>query len=776
MSHPTGNTQSQPLLASRYMPRRVRELLEGVLEVVRKQFEPGLLLAGDAFERQLMKQAEQAKDHEDELRLVDARHAFSRGLSDLLRRFHLAIEGELANLREPQIVRGQIQARATRSEEMSLVDNIEMDETSVLTDIASRAELRHSLPIYLLGQRFGVLSGRPGFDPETMPVGPKALCRAIRVAAEATELTEHQRVMLFRAFDQHAVVNLGLLLDAINKFLIDNGVLPNMQYVPVRLRPTARSGNDGIGLPDFTTMGLSLEEGDASRSARSDLRAGGRDPDQPRPAGGWQAHTAAAPAAAANMPIEALLQMLSSRRNLLGRLGAGAAAPVHRSPPVQAADLHAVLRRLQSKPAAPVMVDGQAVPRTVAHLKQDMLAALRQFSAYKEDTTLSERDSGVIDLMGMLYDNLMKDVRPGSAAANLLSRMQVTLLRASLDDPQFFVGEQHPARQMLDTITNTGAHWLADEDPDPGLVDKLNSVVDRSAREYNGDFSVFKQLLEDLLEHLKTLTHKAGVAERRHVDAARGKEKLALARDRAAEVIEAMCKGQKLPRFTRTMLTQAWTDVMALTALRRGEESDAWQQQLAIAGRLIELADAKSRPDDADSLQNEIQQGLTQVGYLADEAGAIAMRLVDPTASVSDEGGSRTELTMRLKSGARLGENLESASTKKTPLTAEQQAHLERIKQVAFGTWFDFTTNQQGDVVRRRLSWFSTATGHALFVNHRGQKVAEFTLENLARLMAKNQLKIVETESTTILDRAWSNVVAALQSFTPEGKDGGSRP
>jgi len=416
------------------------------------------------------------------------------------------------------------------------------------------------------------------------------------------------------------------------------------------------------------------------------------------------------------------------------------------------------------------------VPRTVAHLKQDMLAALRQFSAYKEDTTLSERDSGVIDLMGMLYDNLMKDVRPGSAAANLLARMQVTLLRASLDDPQFFVGEQHPARQMLDTITNTGAHWLSDEDPDPGLVDKLNSVVDRSAREYNGDFTVFKQLLEDLLEHLKTLTHKAGVAERRHVDAARGKEKLALARDRAAEVIEAMCKHQKLPRFTRTMLTQAWTDVMALTALRRGEESDAWQHQLAIAGRLIELADAKARPADAESLQGEIQQGLTQVGYLGDEASAIATRLVDPTAPANDEGGSRTELTMRLKSGARLGEEVESASTRKVPLTDEQQAHLERIKQVAFGTWFDFTTNQQGDVVRRRLSWFSTATGHALFVNHRGQKVAEFTLENLARLMAKNQLKIVETESTTILDRAWSNVVAALQSFSTDGKDGGGRP
>jgi hypothetical protein len=164
------------------------------------------------------------------------------------------------------------------------------------------------------------------------------------------------------------------------------------------------------------------------------------------------------------------------------------------------------------------------------------------------------------------------------------------------------------------------------------------------------------------------------------------------------------------------------------------------------------------------------------VGYQTDEAGAIARRLVDPTIVEQDEGSSRTELTMRLKSGARLGEEVENASTRKTPLSAEQKEHLERLKQVAFGTWFDFVTNQQGDVVRRRLSWFSVATGHALFVNHRGQKVAEHTLEHMARLMSKNQLSIVENEKGSLLDRAWGNVIAALQSFSPDSRPGAARP
>ena len=38
------------------------------------------------------------------------------------------------------------------------------------------------------------------------------------------------------------------------------------------------------------------------------------------------------------------------------------------------------------------------------------------------------------------------------------------------------------------------------------------------------------------------------------------------------------------------MLSQAWTDVMALTALRHGEDSETWRQQLEVAGRLIAIA------------------------------------------------------------------------------------------------------------------------------------------------------------------------------------------
>jgi len=301
-------------------------------------------------------------------------------------------------------------------------------------------------------------------------------------------------------------------------------------------------------------------------------------------------------------------------------------------------------------------------------------------------------------------------------------------------------------------------------------MSKMNAVVDRTVREFDGDMSLFQQLLQDINSHLQILSRKAEVAEKRHIEAARGKEKLAVAREQASAAVNGLLKDQALPRFTHTLLSQAWTDVMALTALRSGEDSDTWKQHLHVAERLIQVAKAPAgqsviSADEARQLKQELESSLAQVGYQEDEAAAITERLIDPQSGKEGDSASRTELTMRLKSRARFGEDITSTQTKKVKLTTEEQARFEQLKSVAFGTWFEFTTNQQGDRIRRRLAWYSTMTGHSLFVNQRGQKVGEYHLEVLAKMMVRNELHIVEERAGGLIDRAWQSVMNALRSF-----------
>ncbi|MFN3390068.1 MAG: DUF1631 family protein, partial [Allosphingosinicella sp.] len=179
--------------------------------------------------------------------------------------------------------------------------------------------------------------------------------------------------------------------------------------------------------------------------------------------------------------------------------------------------------------------------------------------------------------------------------------------------------------------------------------------------------------------------------------------------------IGARVKGKKLPRFVHTLLIQVWADVLALTALRQGEDSELFTRQLAIADRLVRASCASAGSEDAltaeeaGQMRQEIEQALTQVGYHGEDAAAIAARMLSGSDEGGDRGGgedaaSRTELALRMKARTRLGEELEAQKrkAKTTPLDEEGKACLEQIKHLPFGTWFEFMSNQQGDRVRRR--------------------------------------------------------------------------
>ncbi|MFT3808272.1 DUF1631 domain-containing protein [Arenimonas sp.] len=807
MASPGSQSHVPPTLASRPLPRRVRDLLEGILEYCSGEIERGLTSSLNEYEQQLFKFAEQARSNQVQTRWLDAQRLVKRNRPDVIPRFLIAMEAELATIRDGAAARG-LQPVKGRSLELSLVDNLDMDEVSVLTEISNRAELRNSLPLYLLGQRFGVLAGRPALDAESLPIGPQAICRMLRSAVDGLELIEEHRMMFIRTFERQVVPLYGSLVDAVNTYLARNGVLPHLQYVPVRLRPAGSApAAERVAEPAKPRPRNVIEEseslglgGDAPLHAHhsaprtapafpsADSRPGqagaapSREPSpnvQQAQAAATAALLSANPAAGTDESFMLMRQLLGARRQLLDKL-VPERTKGNSQDFVQIVgndQLQQVLSQLQGQPIGTMQVKGKTTERTLAHLKQDMLAKLRQAVPGDAAPALAEEDNDTIDLIGMLFESLMKDVRPNSPASMLLSKLQVPLLRVALQDKGFFTRQMHPARQMLNTIAETGSFWLAEDDVDTGLIEKLTSVVDRTNHDFTGDISLFSTLLSDLSSHLQTQARKAEVAERRHVEAARGKEKLALARERASRAVEGLLKQQNLPRFTHTLLSQAWTDVMALTALRHGEDSGDWKHQLQVAEQLIQISratgaeQAKFR-DTAGTLQQEVEHALSQVGYQGDEASVIAQRLVQPQSGSEADSASRTELTMRMKARARLGEDMQAAQDSKVPLTPEEQKHLERLKHVPFGSWFEFTTNQQGDKVKRRLSWFSTVTGHVLFVNHRGQRIGDFTLESLARQLAQGQLRVIDEEKGSLIDRAWNSVLNALRSFagqTPEG-------
>ena len=503
------------------------------------------------------------------------------------------------------------------------------------------------------------------------------------------------------------------------------------------------------------------------------------------------------------------LELFETMRDLMGgrrrALGLNPPPGQENAHAVRTEDVQSVLSALQSKPAPPMMIGGKMVSRSISHLKQDLMAQLRQITPDGKPPKLAETDGDTIDLMGMLFDHLGKDAKADSAAQQLMTRLQIPLLRVALRDKSFFTRRSHPARQLLNSVAEAGLYWLDDEADDRALVEKMRLVVDRVTGEYDDDIDLFEELLGDLSKHLGTLARKSEVAERRHVDAAKGRERLELARSTAAKAIEQRIGKKNPPALIRTLLEQAWTDVLALTVLRQGENSDMYRRRLNVADQLLhgispETLTARQDDPDTRALKKEVESGLSQVGYHGEDVQAVVNRLFGGgKGAATDDSASLTELAIKLKQRSRLGGDAPEADKPETgdkgivgdkperkdltrppklltPLTPEEQRVLERLRTVPFGSWFEFQTNQQGDMVRRKLSWFSTVTGRCLFVNQRGVRVDERTMEQLARDIVRGHARVVEAQKDNIIDRAWNAIMTTLRGFAGKPAEPAAAP
>ncbi|HST28471.1 MAG TPA: DUF1631 family protein [Rudaea sp.] len=788
------DTPKAQALASRSdWPPRVRQLIEGVLGLCSTSLERAVVAALDDTESQLFKLAEQSRNNESQYRCFETLREIKRGRADVAPRLMLAVEDKLARFDRSGAVQGTNAAAGPgmpARKELALVETRELEESLALQEFIAKTEIRQAPALFLLGHRFAVLAGLPAFDAEKLAVGPAGLAEALQHACACLDINAEHRVLLFHAFDRSSQTAIGDLYAAINHYFVDRRILPHLQASVTSPRGKNAGANNGADAPEEAAPPETPTNAPAAGPGSAPRRPGAAPAPMPAahghmPPPGIFTPPGAYPPPGMGMrnvaPDDRDAELFTTLRELLaGRrsaLGVGDSAPANGYMP-SGDDLQSVLSTLQAKPISPMMLGGKLMQRSVGHLKQDLLSQLRQHAPDGKAPYLGAEDSDTIDLVGMLFDYLTKNVRPDGSTQALMTKLQVPLLRVALRDKNFFTRRAHPARQLLNAIAETGTHWLDDSEgpADRALVDKMQVVVDKVSQEFDGNLGLIENMLTDLSQHMHTLARKAEVTERRHVDAAKGREKLATAREQARAAIAQRIAKAKPNKLVRTLLEQAWTDVLALTLLRQGENSETYAKRLNVADQLIAATGSRGETRPPPELRGEIETALDQVGYHKDDVQAVVKRLFTPgEAEAGEEAVTNTEIAIKLKSKARLGEDstapaaTTAAAAPKPkkgfpPDSAEARA-LERLKTLPFGTWFEFRTNQQGDKVRRKLAWFSTLTGHCLFVNQRGVRVDEKNLEQLARDLVGGQAWIVEPETETLVDRAWKAIMSSLKQL-----------
>ncbi|WP_267224633.1 DUF1631 family protein [Dyella silvae] len=716
---------------------RARRLIEETHALSASWLETPLRLClGDA-EQRLYAQAERSRNHIEQQLCLFSRYVLQQQRDDLERRFDDGVSQYFSRL--GTVIPAETEHDALRRP-LELLDQTEHEQTAALDKLVARGEARYAMALFELGYRFAVLVGEPPLEGESLPLGPQALAIAFRDAVAPMDLPVEHRLLLLQSFDTSVVLSLATLYDTVNEHLRGDGILPQLRAFPIVPRSQ-----------------VERQPRTANTEATSNV---GQHP------------AATSPASA---PRSDNIAVLDNLREMLAQHRAGQGALNYHSGGRAATseELQLALDALQLH-VSDVATQAQRELRSAQALRDELLTQLNTGKpAGSAQTHLSDEQGDTVELVAMLFEQLGHQMQRNSNAHSLLGDLQLPLLRMAVADQGFFNQQEHPARKLLSMVAEAANDWLdgPEGDVDRSLTAKLNQLVDRARREPPST-GLYTSLLADIEHHLGLLNRKAQIAERRQVEAMQGRERLEQARHRATELMTqrfATCNPRGL---LRTLLERAWSDVLALTLLRHGEDSEAFTSRLRVTDQLL----GQEPVSDRHLLQAEVESGLQQIGMHTEEAVQVAQRLLGIQAQTpaATDAATTTELALKLKQRQRLGEHGSTEPAPAAPPPAPpplapespEQRIYHRLRQLPFGTWFEFIDPANGRVTQRKLAWYSPVNDHSLFVTRRGLRGDEVTLAQLAHEIACGRVREMPPVREGLFDRAWQALTNQLRQLT----------
>lgn len=626
---------------------------------------------------------------------------------------------------------------------LSLLDPRAQECDSAMSHLVQRCELQGGQILVELGHRLAVLVAAPPLEGRDLPLSPQSMLEAFRSAAAPLDLPPEQTLVLLDSLDQTVMRPLAELQGAVNDLLQADGILPRVRPFSVP-RSTRRGGAThpvGIVAPAATAPATTATPAVASAPA-APLPVDARSREAEALARQAPPPRLTPPTVAAPPPVA---------------LPATATPPTAMPPPTAQMDTPA--------PAAVPGLPPAAVPAppAIARVATDVAGddALRRALEALHWSLSGSNGHARSDWRGLhagLLAQLKADAPPGTLdirlsaqqaqamaqvvrwfreaqnqlprraeIAALLAPLHWPLLCVVLSDPASCKRPGHPAYRLLRKAVEIVRDWLpgADGKNDPAVAARLVQTLQTLEGE-PPDNARCDQARAELKQHIARWRERARAVERRHVEAMRGRERLERARRRASDLLAQRVAAAVTDDAVRALFDDAWTDVLALALLRQGESSTLVATLLVITDQLL----GRLPTGDRQRLQQDVEDGLQQIGVYGDEAARMAQALM---------ASSRSDVPRRWRRRPH--------STVPAPIVAPEAAVepvrdpvaekrrtdlLARLRDSRFGGWFEFVDTQDGGCVQRRLAWFSALSGRCLFVTRRGQRADEMDLDDLA--------------------------------------------
>lgn len=616
------------------------------------------------------------------------------------------------------------------------------------------------------------------------PLQPSAIVHAFVTSFRSDDLSVDLRTMVFHHYERRLVPALSFLYARFNSRLADAG------YEPV-VRDPKREAAFGASPVERMQQGMAsgwVPDGGVVECERpTPLRVASAQVDEARSGAATQAGNRAGHAPAPGNAAEGT--PLRYRDIVRGQLRQWRAATGHAANDGAQTDagvqghvlgveeMRGVVSLLQGDDPgvfARVLAGEDDRPLGLA-IRDTVANGARQLGLATGKPHYAEDEEDAIDLVAMLFQSLFQTntfqtnafqasaLQAGTQSQwvhALYGRLVMPYLKVALVDDSLFNRRGHPARRLLDALTDVceGAH-------DRETADVADGVIARLVAGFREDLAVFELATDELRQFQEQQRRRAELLERRAAEAIHGRERLHYAREASGVLVSSYLARDPLTLATADFLRAQWRHALEQAWLRDGTDSQRWRELTALGDAIVAL--------DADAA--------------LDGHGNVASRwlvLQPQIASCCSNGGLDTPASDEVQ--ARMIFALAHPDTPREPhALAKQEAAVEggatglhlvggsdtvvcdatiaaRMRRLRVGQNLCLV-DADGRATQARLAWISPLTSRMLIVDRRGMRKLVVSPEQLAVLVGEGQVAIrtVEAPFDQAMKQVWNQLNAA---------------
>lgn len=648
---------------------------------------------------------------------------------------------------------------------LSLLSEEELDQHLDAQRIAATLRARHARSLLGAEARFATLARSLGVSDGKHPIDPERLSELLVKTLQGQTVPDGLRELLFKQYQAELSHVLDAFYGQIDTQLGAAGYGLHVQG-PVASRPAAAPAPVPAAAPieQFWEQVAPRTPAGPAQTGQMGIPVAGFVPAMApvRAPGGMPGHVPGEmPHGYVGVTSEQLVRELGLLREQLHQwrhqagitgysslpLAPGQPAPSPDAPrrPLRTDELRSVASLLQGEDTrqfADALARGGG--RLQAALRNEVLEGARKLGLDPQYASLSPEEQDAIDLIGLLFEAICDVHRLWEEGRNLLSRLVLPYLKLALHDDSLFVQPTHPARRLLDALTEACESNRGASPHDRELLDRAEQAVERVIAEYQEDLSVFEMAASELNELIVQQRRRIELAERRAAEAAFGRERLMQARQDAAEALSQCVRDYKLTAPVRQFLSEHWQHHVVQTLLRDGADSARHIGAMNLGQALVEIDIAAASAQGAVIadrlllLMPLLRDCLASSGLdasAADEAIARLVRalawpdvprsIVVPIAVAAPMEAAETEPALRL---------VDHADQRQI-----NQDALSAMRRLSLGDWVRLI-DDEGFERALKVAWISPLTSRFLIVNRRGVRELVATAEQLALLAQAGRL------------------------------------